>query len=298
MRIKKRVLITGGSGFIGRNLVEGLQEEYQIFAPSHRELPVENYVLLGQYLADKDIDVIVHAAIQGGEKVLESTLRMFASILRNLGKVEKVIHCGSGAEYAKTRDLKKIKEQQFGQFIPVDNYGLAKYICSTIAKNKERIVNLRIFGIYGRYEDYRYKFISNSIVKNLLGLPIKIKQDVIFDYLYIDDFVQIVKHFIDEDWKYSNYNITPTESISLKEIVDIINEVSKSSSPVSIINKGLNFQYTGDNSRLKKEIPEFVFTSYRNGIRKLCQYYKMNIDELDQNAIIQDDYLTKAKVKK
>lgn len=293
-----RILITGGSGFIGRNLVEGLQGEYKIYAPSHSELDIKNYQALGEYLDKNKIEVIIHTAVGKREKVLKDTLQMFASILRNLDKVEKVIHCGSGAEYAKTRDLKKIKEEEFGEYIPADDYGLAKYYCSKIAEAQQKIVNLRIFGIYGKYEDYRYKFISNSIVKNLLGLPIKIKQDVVFDYLYIDDFVRIVKHFIAKDWKYANYNITPTESISLREIIDIINEVSENPSPVSVINKGLNFQYTGDNSRLKEQSPKFVFTSYKDGIKDLYKYYKINIEKLDKTATIQDDYFTKAKVKK
>ena len=39
----KNILITGGSGFIGKNLREQLQGKYNIYAPSHSELELLDY---------------------------------------------------------------------------------------------------------------------------------------------------------------------------------------------------------------------------------------------------------------
>ena len=35
---RQNIFITGGSGFIGRNLKEYLQNKYKVFVPSHKEL--------------------------------------------------------------------------------------------------------------------------------------------------------------------------------------------------------------------------------------------------------------------
>ncbi|KKP32566.1 MAG: NAD-dependent epimerase/dehydratase, partial [Candidatus Roizmanbacteria bacterium GW2011_GWA2_32_13] len=210
----------------------------------------------------------------------------FLSIYNNLDLLDKFINFGSGAEYTKTRDLKKVKETELGKFIPQDNYGLGKLICSQLAKENKKITTLLPFGIFGPGEDYRFKFIVNSIVKNLLGLPIKIKQDVVFDYLYIKDLIPIIKFFLKNQKVSGDFNVSTTESISLTEIVNLINKISKKPSKVTVINKKLNYQYTGSNQKLRKTIPHLKLTSYEESIWDLYNYYFQHLESLDKNAIV------------
>jgi len=293
-----KILLTGGSGFIGKNLLEGLKDEYKIFAPTHKQLDILNSNKVRRYIKKNKINVVIHAAIKDVDNVLENILRMFLSIYNNLDLLDRFINFGSGAEYGKTRDLKKIKEKELGKFIPQDSYGLGKLVCSQLAKNNKKIVTLIPFGIFGKYEDYRFKFISNSIVKNLLGLPIKIKQNVIFDYLYVDDLISIVKFFLRNDKLCGDYNITPTQSITLKEIVKIINKISKKPSKVTVINKNYNYQYTGSNLKLKKAIPNLKTISYKEAIKDLYYYSKAHLKNLDKDAIISDEYFKRSQIKK
>lgn len=292
-----KILLTGGSGFIGKNILNEFNGKYKLFAPSHAELDLTNFKEVETYLQRYGITHIIHTAIKGGDTVLESTLRMFINLLRNIGRIEKIIHLGSGAEYGKTRNLSKVKEEEFGKYVPTDSYGLAKYCCSLMSRNNKKIVHLRLFGVYGEFEDYRYKFISNVIVKNLLKLPIKIKQNVIFDYLYIQDLLSIIDYFLIGSHVYQEYNITPTKSISLIEIVNIINRISDYPSSVSIAYRGYNYQYSADNKRLRSELPGLKFTSYEEGIQKLYLYYKFNLHKINKESIIVDDYFKRSKVK-
>lgn len=291
------ILLTGATGFIGRNLYEAFKDKYPLFTPSHRELDLLDYKKVEAYIKRKKIKIVIHTAIKGGENVFKDTLRMFTNLTRNLDRLDKLIHLGSGAEYEKKRNLVKVNETEFGRYIPQDDYGFTKYLCSQIARYEKKIVTLRLFGIYGRYEDYRYKFISNAIVKNLLGLPIKIKQNVIFDYLYVDDFTSIVEHFLKKRTYFHDYNVTPTHSIRLTDIVKVINSIGRKKSKVHVVTKGLNYQYTGENRRLRRQIPRFVFTPYKEGIKQLYQFYEQRIDSVDRDEVIQDDYLKISKVK-
>lgn len=293
-----RILLTGGSGFIGRNLLEGLKDEYEVFAPRHAELEVTDTNAVRTYLKKNKINVVIHTAVKGGDTVLENILRMFMSIYSNLDLLDRFINFGSGAEYAKTRDLKEVKETELGKYIPQDNYGLGKLICSQLSSGNKKIVTLLPFGIYGKYEDYRFKFISNSIVKNLFCLPIKIKQDVIFDYLYIKDLIPVVRFFLKNQKFFGDYNLTTTRSISLKEIVEIINKISDKPSKITIEDRNYNFQYTGSNKKIKSVMKNFQPTSYFNAIKDLYLYYKKNIDFLNKNGIIKDEYFIKSKIKK
>jgi GDP-L-fucose synthase len=291
------ILLTGGTGFIGKNLFEGLKDEYRIFAPRHSELEIDDYDAVRKYIVKNKIKVVIHTAVKGGDLVLENILRMFLSIYNNLDLLDKFINFGSGAEYSKTRDLKKVEEAELGKFIPQDNYGLGKLICSKLSEGNKKITTILPFGIFGPGEDYRVKFIANSIVKNLLGLPIKIKQDVIFDYLYVKDLISIMKFFLKNQKISGNFNISTIKSISLSQIADLINKNSKKPSKVTVVNKNLNFQYTGSNKKLLHTIPHLKITSYEDSIRDFYNYLKKNIETLDKDAIIRDEYYLKAKTK-
>ena len=62
--------------------------------------------------------------------------------------------------------------------MPGDAYGFSKYICAKYIERSERILDLRLFGVFGPYEDYTVRFISNACCRVLKGLPIVLRQDV------------------------------------------------------------------------------------------------------------------------
>ncbi len=57
-------------------------------------------------------------------------------------------------------------------------------------------MELRLFGVFGPHEDYAIRFISNAICKALFGLPITLRQNRTFSYLFIDDLGPIVERFL------------------------------------------------------------------------------------------------------
>lgn len=292
-----KVLLTGGSGFIGRNLAEALRDRFTLFAPTHTELELLDAPAVASFVAARRIDVVVHAAVRGGEHVLEETLRMQLNLLQLADHVDRILYFGSGAEYAKARDLVKVKEEEAGAQIPADPYGLAKLVCNDMARSRKRVVNLRLFGVYGPHEGYLYKFISNAIVKNLLGLDILIRQDVVFDYLFVDDLVPVVEHFLTSAFEFADYNVTPTESISLRELATLINRAAEQPSAIEVATPGLNWQYTGDNARLRTALPTLHFTSYEEGVQRLFAFYAARRDSIDAAAVRQDDYAARCRTR-
>ncbi len=294
----RHILVTGGSGFIGHNIAESLSGEFSLLVPTHKELDLVDSQLLGRYMKVHNIDTIIHAATGDRFGGFGDSIRMFASILEQGKAVKQIIHFGSGAEYDKRRNLIRVKETEFGEHLPVDEYGLAKYFMSLLAKSRANIVTLRLFGVYGPHEDYRSKFISNTIAKELFGLPIVIKQNVVFDYLYIDDLTKILTFILKRPMRHAVYNVTPDESISLSQIAGIIKKISGNKTPFTILNSGYNFQYTGDNLRLRKEIPTFKFHTYEEGIEKLYAYYKSHKKELSKTVLKMDDFLARSLTRK
>lgn len=291
-----KIFLTGKSGFIGKNIFNGLVRNYDLIAYSHKELDLLDFKSVKDFFDKNKVDVIIHSAVGSGEHILDGIIRIFISIIANSQNVKRVIYFGSGAEYAKQRDLVKVKESENGQHIPLDSYGFGKFVCHEMVRKNKKFINLRLFGVFGQHENYRDKFISNAIVKNILGIPIKIKQDVVFDYLYITDLVRLLKWFIEGDPNFTSYNMTPTESIKLTQIVQIINQIERKSE-IQVVNNGLNYEYTGDNSRLRQFIPTFEFTPYEKSIRELYSFYKKNLHLIDKSVIMKDEYFRISKIR-
>jgi len=285
MENKINVLITGARGFIGKNLCEYFSQNgrYKVFSPYHNELELLDTDRVKKYIDYNNINLIIHGANVGGsrktgydklnkDEVVCKNTKMFFNLADTLNGEKRMIFLGSGAEYDLRYYKPKMKEEYFGMHIPEDAYGYSKYICMKYIENSSNIINLRLFGVFGKYEDYNYRFISNVIIKNLFDLPIVINQNVYFDFLYINDLLKIVEYFIHNKGKYKDYNVTPTNSIDLITIANKINQISKKSSEIIINNEGLNNEYSGDNARLLGELGDFKFTTYAESFKELYKY--------------------------
>lgn len=60
----------------------------------------------------------------------------------------------------------------------------------------ENIYNMRLFGVYGPYEDWSSCFISNICCKTIFNVPLSMRQNCIFSYIYVEDLVDIILLFL------------------------------------------------------------------------------------------------------
>lgn len=282
-RINKTVFVAGANGFIGKNLKEQLKNKYNLLTPGHSQLDLLDEQAVSDFFNKNKIDIVINCAVIGGSRkeeevssALYNNLKIFFNLTKNKSKFKKMIHLGSGAEYDKSKPIINVKESDFDRTIPQDEYGFFKYICSKYIEKEKNIVCLRIFGLFGKFEDYRYRFISNAIVNNIKGLPITINQNVFFDYLYVDDFVKIVDYFISHNVKQKFYNIGTGKKIDILTIAEFINNISKKESKIIIKNKGLNKEYTCNIQNLLKEYKNLKFSSFDLSLKQLYNWYKKN----------------------
>ncbi|MBC7765282.1 MAG: NAD(P)-dependent oxidoreductase, partial [Hyphomonadaceae bacterium] len=295
--------ITGAGGFVGKNLAEALQHKMQVLKTSRADVDLLDADAVEGFVATHKINRIIHCASEGGARktgydatqhdIVKMNLQMLLNLKRCLTDDMHMIYFGSGAEYDKRQPLVKVNENS--RALPIDDYGFAKYAMSQCIGNAKNITCLRIFGLYGKYEDYRYKFISNAILKNMLGMPMTIHQNVCFDYLYMDDLVRIVEGFLKTPPSERIINVTPTQSIDLITITQCINEASQKQTEVVVLNEGMNLAYTGDNQLLLSQLPQFNFTTYAQGIKCLYKYYQSVVNTLDIDCIKADPFIKYCK---
>lgn len=279
----RKILVTGSNGFIGRNLVEHLQEQYQIYAPSRQELNLLDTEETAQYLDKHSFHTVIHCANINTTRIgkedvnpydiLYGNLRMYWNLARCSQLYHKMYYFGSGAEFDMQHYIHNMSEGYFGAYIPQDAYGFSKYIMNQDARKSDNIYNLRLFGVYGKYEEWNRRFISNNMCRILRGLNISINQDMEFDYLYIDDLCRLVEWFIEHTPKFHDYNVCTGRAFRLSDIADIIREICGTPFPVYIINSVEKLPYTADNARLLKETGGWEFTDMPQGIRNLWTFY-------------------------
>ena len=278
-----RILITGGSGFIGRNLAEQLAATYEVLAPSSAEVDLCDEEAVREYLSAHNFDVIVHAATTRSNRrltappdMLDRNCRMFFNLARNEGRFGKMIHFGSGAEYSRVQLPERVREEYFDTRVPHDAYGFSKYICAKHIEGSRRLINLRLFGVFGPYEDATVRFISNACCRALKGWPIVLRQDVVFDYLYVHDLVKITRWFIENEPRYKTYNVCSGRAMALSEVAEIVARVSKRNPKISVMAEGRGPEYTADNSRMLTETKWCQFSNLEDSIAELYSWYEQN----------------------
>jgi UDP-glucose 4-epimerase len=296
-----RILITGGSGFIGRNLAERLRSTDEVLAPSPAELDLLKERDVREYLKAHHCDVVVHAATTRSNRrlaapsdLLDRNCRMFFNLVRNQSRFGKMIHFGSGAEYDRMQLPSQVREDYFDIRVPRDAYGFSKYICAKYVERSDRIVNLRLFGVFGAYEDYTVRFISNACCRALKGLPIVLRQDIVFDYLYVKDLVEITKWFIENNARDKAYNVCTGRPVALTELARVIARVSalvsghKFNPDVSVMTGGMGPEYSADNSRMLTEMGAYHFWDLEDAIRDLYAWYE-RCDKIDVESLRFDE---------
>jgi UDP-glucose 4-epimerase len=292
-----RILITGGSGFIGRNLAEQLASAYDMSAPASAELDLLKEQDVRDYLNAHHFDVIVHTATTRSNRrvaaptdLLDRNCRMFFNLVRNQESFGKMIHFGSGAEYSRAQLPARVQEDYFDTRVPADAYGFSKYICAKYIERSNRIVDLRLFGVFGPHEDYTVRFISNACCRALKGLPIVLRQDVVFDYLYVNDLASITSWFIENDARHKAYNVCSGSPAPLTELAHIVADVSGSNPTVSVSTGGMGPEYTADNSRLLAEMGNYKFWDMRRAISDLYSWYEQHESMIDAASLRFDEH--------
>ena len=150
-----KILITGGKGFIAKNITETLCNDYTIIATDSKELNVLDSDKVYSFITKNKFDVIIHAATYDAaptfstkdpDKVFENNLKMFYNIARCKDYFGKMIYFGSGAEFGRENWVPKMNENYINKNIPTNwPYGLSKYIMTKYTNElKDNIYNLRL----------------------------------------------------------------------------------------------------------------------------------------------------------
>ena len=272
----KRLLLTGASGFVGRNVLPVLREKgYDVIAPARSELNLLDADAVCRYIKSGQFDAVLHLASPTGhnpldvpKELFERSVRIFLALTTCADFYGKMIYIGSGAEYGKHRPLIQICEDSFGEELPKDAYGLSRYVMNDLAKGYSNIINLRLFACYGP-GDPKHKLVPSVIEQALKGNTVELRQDCIFDYLFVADIADVLTYFIEHNNMYKDYNICSGNRIKITTIAEEVCRQMGVDAVIICKKNGFNNEYTGSNARLLAEIPEWKPKSMKVSITNI-----------------------------
>ena len=82
-------------------------------------------------------------------------------------------------------------------------------------ENHNKIYNLRLFGVFGELDNWRYRFIPNICVKAIFDLDLVINQNALFDFTYVNDICEVTNKFITNTYPNGDYNLCSSRALEL-----------------------------------------------------------------------------------
>lgn len=278
-----KILLLGATGFIGRNILPKLSDLYDVAAPDRSELNLLDANSVKGFLECNRFDAVIHLAMPTGHsqkdnfgKLFELSLKAFMTVVNCSCFYGKMIYIGSGAEYGKHRALVNIRESTFGQQLPEDTYAFSRFIMSSIAEKYDNIYNLRLFGCYGIGDPF-FKLIPHVISCIREGRPIALKQNALFDFLYVRDIVPVLAYFIENEPVHKAYNLCAGTKTLVGDIAKEVRRQMRSDLSIVFKQSGCGLEYTGNNARLRSEIHNWNPRPISEGIKEIVEYENRNL---------------------
>jgi len=312
--MKKNLLVTGGSGFIGINLLKELSKlkKYKITATYFKaknfyKVNQVNYVktdlenLRNCLKICKNMDIIVMcAANSSGAAVMEKTplVHLTPNVRMNLNMLEaaysqgvgKFIFISSNTVYPVSNFAMKETDAKFDFFEKYHVVGWMKrfseIVCEIYSKkikNPMKTIVVRPGNLYGPYDKFdpeKAKVIPSLITKIVNRQnPINVwgNGKDLKDFLYIDDFCRSLTKIINLNTDFNTFNIASGKSITIKEVLKILMKIE------NLKNTRVFYDLSKPTmipkrlisiSKIKKEFAYKSLISIEEGLKRTLKWYK------------------------
>jgi dTDP-glucose 4,6-dehydratase len=245
--ILAKILVTGGLGFIGSNLVKELRGRGQdvwlcdlthSYDSKSVRCDVSKYRQVDKLFEKHDFEYVYHLAAEygrwNGEDYYENLWLTNAVGTKNIIRVQekrkfKMIFFSSAEVYGDYEGVMREDVPEKMHIHLLNDYAMTKWVGEMMIKNSAmqhgtETVIIRPFNVYGPGEHYHpYRgFIPKFIYHALHGIPYTVYLGHRRTLEYITDFVKAVANVVDNFKAGEVYNIGGDEAYEIKYISDLV----------------------------------------------------------------------------
>ena len=303
------ILILGGHGFLGKNLVESFKNhKFKIFALSRRDgLDLTDLAITEKYFKDIRPNIIINCAANVGSlnyvtqkaaEICDVNMRMLLNIYKAAQKhTPNAIQINPVANCAFPGNLENYSENQFWDgkiHQSVLPYGSTRRMIIVLSEcyrmqHGFHTINFFVPNMYGPYDstDPNKAHALNALVCKLVKAKIENKPEfeawgkgiAIREWLYAKDcasiFLKTIMRLDDHGFD-EPINIAQNFGFSIRELLKIIIEEIGYSGKIAW---NLNMpdgalKKVMNDSRFRKVFPNFIFTDIIEGVRATIKYYE------------------------
>ncbi|MCQ5374262.1 MAG: NAD(P)-dependent oxidoreductase [Candidatus Methanomethylicia archaeon] len=298
----KRVLVTGGRGFIGSHLVEELKRRgHEVWACDLMHSGEENYIRcdvsryrqVERLFEEHDFDYVYHAAAEygrwNGEDYYENLWMTNAVGTKNVLKMQerkrfRMVFFGSAEVYG---DYDGVMSEDVMDKVPIkqmNDYAISKWVNELQIMNSAKMfgteaVRVRLFNVYGPGEHYTpYRgWIPKFIYKALKGEPYTVYLGHKRTLEYVEDICRALANIMDNFKPGEVYNLGGDQQYEIKYISDLILKtlgkddskvVYKESEPFTTRIK------TPDSTKAKRDLNFKLTVPVEEGMRRTVEWFK------------------------
>ena len=306
---KKRIILTGGAGFLGRFVEKKLIESgcSNIFIPRIEEYDLRNLDDIVKIYKLAKADTVIHlAAVVGGiganrenpGSFFYDNLIMGAQLMEEARKnnIEKFVSIGTICSYPKFTPV-PFKEEDLWNGYPEETnapYGLAKkmLLVQSQAYRQQYGFNsifLLPVNLYGPGDNFDPKssHVIPALIKKFYEANAKNESEVVVwgtgnatrEFLYVEDCAEAIVLATEKYDKADPVNIGAGFEISIKELADLIREIIGFKGKIvwDISNPDGQPRRCLNTSRADKEFGFKAKTDFKTGLEKTIKCYKENV---------------------
>lgn len=302
----KRIMVTGGSGFLGRYLVRKLYSEgcKNVFVPRSAQYDLRKQIAVAQAFDDIKPDIIIHlAAVVGGiganrerpGEFFYDNLMMGTQLMETarLNGVEKFVGISTICSYPKFAPI-PFREDDIWSGYPEETnapYGLAKKMMLVQGQAYRQqynfsaihLIPVNLYGPEDNFDPQSSHVIPALIKKCFDAIENGANQLVVWgdgtptrEFLHVEDAAEAIvlaTKFYD---KPDPVNIGSSYEISIRELVEVVVEETGFTGEIVWDRSKPNGQPRRklDVSRAEEEFGFTAKTDFRTGLRQVIEWYE------------------------
>jgi UDP-glucose 4-epimerase len=302
----KSIIVTGGAGFIGSNLVERLAGENKVYVIDNMHTGSKENLRHAMKVGDVelikddaknigrkgiDADYVFHLGIYSSSPMYKENPSLVGEVVDGIISV---------LEYAKAHDVpivfastssiyNGLKPPHKEDMIPkvTDYYTEARISCERLAELYAKlhgidIAAMRFFSVYGKHEESKGRYAN--LVSQFLWAIMKGEQPTIYgngeqrrDFIFADDVAEAMLLAAKKNRGFNTYNVGTGRNYSLNELVEMLNSELSTDIKPKYVKMPMNnyvFETLAHTEKAERMLGFKAKTPLKKGIKILEEYYR------------------------